>query len=260
MTVLGEFALPLAQPVWTSTLLQVLALFEIEQKAARQALARMAGEGWLASERVGRRVRWSLTKPGRTLLTEGAARIYAFGREREPWDERWLILLVSVPESQRDLRHRVRTRLNWAGFGSPAPGIWVSPDTGRQAEAQRIVSDLDVGSPAISFLATCGDIGDQDAMVGRSWDLRALEERYENFVDEFAGVDPSGERAVLQAQIRLVHEWRRFPFLDPQLPVALLPASWSGTKAAEVFHGKHAEWRGTAQQCWEDLASAEPPA
>ena len=57
--------------MWTSALVEVLTNFGVEEKSARQALARTASEGWLTSERVGRRVRWALTPPGRRLLTEG---------------------------------------------------------------------------------------------------------------------------------------------------------------------------------------------
>jgi phenylacetic acid degradation operon negative regulatory protein len=42
--------------------------------------------------------------------------------------------------------------------------------------------------------------------------------------------------------VRLVDAWRRFPFLDPGLPDDLLPDAWVGHRAAEVFHGRHAEW------------------
>lgn len=119
MTVLGEYVLPRDRPVWTSMLVDVLGVLDVEEKSARQALARSSAEGWLVSERVGRRVRWSLTPPGRRLLTEGAERIYEFGRAGLSWDGRWLMLIVSVPEAKRDLRHRLRTRLTWAGFGSP---------------------------------------------------------------------------------------------------------------------------------------------
>lgn len=259
MTVLGEYVLPRDEPVWTSTLVDVLGLFDIEEKSARQALSRTAGEGWLTSERVGRRVRWSLTPPGRRLLTEGAERIYAFGRDSHEWDGRWLILLVSVPESKRDLRHRLRTQLTWAGFGSPAPGVWISPDTRREAEASTILAELDVGEP-MSFNASYGEIGDEESMVARSWDLSGLEDRYEDFIDEFTGLKPSTPQATLQAQTRLVHEWRRFPFLDPQLPAQLLPAHWSGSKAAEIFHHKHVEWREAAQQYWDALVANEQAA
>jgi phenylacetic acid degradation operon negative regulatory protein len=253
MTILGEYVLPRAEPVWTQVLLDALALFGVEEKSARQALARSGSDGWIVAERRGRRVRWSLTPPGRRLLSEGAQRIYEFGREASDWDGQWLLLMVTVPESQRELRHRVRTQLNWAGFGSPAAGVWVSPHTSRQAAAEEIVSETGLESQAMSFVAGYGKIGDEDAMVARSWDLASLEESYEAFIDEFTGWRPTSDEAALQAQTRMVHAWRRFPFLDPQLPVQLLPASWSGFKAAEIFHANHATWHPMAQRHWERL-------
>lgn len=260
MTVLGEYVLPRDRPVWTSMLVDSLGMLDIEEKSARQALARSAAEGWLVSERVGRRVRWSLTPPGRRLLTEGAERIYAFGRDAHAWKNRWLMLIVSVPEAKRDLRHRLRTRLTWAGFGSPVAGVWVSPDPSREPEAQKIVAELGLEAQAMSFTAEYGAIGDQESMVERSWDLSELTDRYEDFIDRFTGVSPSGEQAVLRAQTELVHEWRRFPFLDPQLPAELLPPGWSGAKAAELFHRKHVEWRPAAQAYWDQLTANEEQA
>jgi phenylacetic acid degradation operon negative regulatory protein len=262
MTLLGEYVLPRQVPVWTSTLVDVLAVFGIEEKSARQALARASAEGWLLSERAGRRVRWSLTAPGRRLLTEGAQRIYEFGQDRAEWDGQWLMLLVSVPEPQRELRHRVRTKLTWAGFGSPAPGVWISPDISRQAEADEIVSELATDSvadtPPMSFIASYGEIGDENELVRRSWDLTELTADYEAFIDEFSGLKPPDSEALLHAQTRLVHQWRRFPFLDPGLPLPLLPAGWSGAQAAELFHRQHAAWRTEAQQHWDELLAAEP--
>jgi phenylacetic acid degradation operon negative regulatory protein len=253
MTMLGEFVLPCGGPVWTQALVSALALFGIEPKAARQALARTAAEGWLASERVGRKVRWSLTPPGRRLLSEGAQRIYAFGSDEVQWDGRWLVLLVSVPESRRDLRHQIRTQLSWAGFGSPGPSVWISPHASHQAEAQRILDDAGMSGSAMSFLASYGQIGSQDTLVARAWDVAGLEQRYEHFIDQFTALTPAASQDVLQAQTRLVHEWRRFPFLDPRLPAQLLPPNWSGAKAADLFHARHADWHQAAQRHWEHL-------
>ena len=74
-----------------------------------------------------------------------------------------------------------------------------------------------------------------------------------DFIDEFTGLDPETGEAALRAQTRLVHEWRRFPFLDPRLPVQLLPENWSGAKAADLFHARHADWHPAAQRQWERL-------
>jgi phenylacetic acid degradation operon negative regulatory protein len=256
MTVLGEFVLPRDRPVWTSTLVEVLAMFDVEEKSARQALARTAAEGWLVADRVGRRVRWALTPPGRRLLTEGAERIYSFGQREREWDHRWLVLIVSVPEAKRELRHRLRTRLSWAGFGSPSPGVWVSPDTGREPEAATILRELGLDGGALSFRARYGTIGSQDSIASQAWDLGSIALRYEDFIEEFGGLSPATGDEVLVAQARLVHEWRRFPFLDPQLPCELLPERWSGTTAARLFHRRHVEWRPEAQQRWSELTGS----
>jgi phenylacetic acid degradation operon negative regulatory protein len=253
MTLLGEFVLPRDRPVWTSVLTEALAMFGVEEKSARQALARTAAEGWLVSERVGRRARWALSATGRRLLTEGARRIYDFGSGQRGWDGRWLVLLVSVPEVRRDLRHRLRTRLSWAGFGSPEAGVWISPHLGREAEALDVLKELELAPGAMSFVASYGTVGSEDTMVARAWDLSDLAHRYAGFVAEFAGLDPVGAGAVLRAQTRLVHQWRRFPFLDPQLPRELLPPNWSGASAAELFHSRHGQWGPAAQRRWDEM-------
>ncbi|GAA3798356.1 PaaX family transcriptional regulator C-terminal domain-containing protein [Streptomyces phyllanthi] len=255
MTMLGEYVLPKGRPVWTSALVEALATFGVEEKSARQSLARTAAEGWLASERVGRRVRWALTPPGRRMLTEGAQRIYDFGGGECTWDGTWLVVLVSVPESKRDLRHRVRTRLTWAGFGSPEPGVWITPHADRETEALGVLKELGLSDDAMSFTATYGAVGSEAAMVARAWDLSEVEDRYEAFIDEFTGLRPADGDAVLHAQTMLVHEWRRFPFLDPRLPSKLLPAGWSGAKAADLFHSRHAEWSPVALRRWEELTA-----
>jgi phenylacetic acid degradation operon negative regulatory protein len=251
--VLGEFVLPPDGSVWTSALVKILAMLGVEEKSARQALARSAAEGWLASLRQGRQVRWSLTGPGRQLLTEGADRIYSFGRQQRHWDRRWLVLIVTVPETKRELRHRLRTRLSWAGFGCPSPGVWVTPNTGQEAEARRILDELGLAAGAMSFAARYSSIGSEESVLARAWDLQQVAARYEAFIDEFACLNPAAGDETLIAQIRLVHEWRRFPFLDPQLPIELLPEPWTGTAAARLFHSRHAEWDDQARRRWAAL-------
>lgn len=249
LTVLGEFVLPAGEPVWTQTLLDLLATVGVEEKSARQALARTAADGVLVSERVSRRVRWELSEAGRRLLVEGAARIYAHGRSHPRWDGRWLTVVASVPEPQRAGRHRLRTRLAWAGLGTPAPGVWVSPDPGRLDEAREVLAELGLRDALVLVGEYHGELAATE-LAARAWDLADLEARYTDFVTRFAGLDPGAGTEVLAAQIRLVDAWRRFPFLDPGLPDALLPASWIGRRAAEVFHRHHAAWAPGAQAAY----------
>jgi len=256
LTVLGEFVLPstgVDEPVWTQTLLDALGLVGVEEKSARQALARTATDAVVVSTRQGRRVRWSLSASGHRLLSEGAARIYGHGRPRPAWDGRWLVLVVSVPEAQRQLRHQLRTRLAWAGLGSPAPGVWVCPDVGRAADAHRVLSEVGLADAALTVIGETVGGMTPARLLAQAWDLTDLEVRYEDFVARFAELSPTDDAATLAAQIRLVDAWRRFPFLDPQLPVELLPERWAGGRAAELFHARHAAWRPTARRHWRAL-------
>jgi phenylacetic acid degradation operon negative regulatory protein len=278
-TVLGEFVLPNGSTAWTSALIDAIARLGVEEKNVRQALMRTAADGWLESERVGRRTRWRLTPAAEELLTEGTERIYGFSGTAAGWDGQWLLALARVPETDRPARHRLRTRMTWAGFGSPEPGVWISPHTDRVAEAQRILAEAD----ARVFVARQVPGFDDATMARQAWDLDGLEEDYEAFLSDFSGTAFAGTAFAGTAfagtafagtafagtafagtaafsgtaaddpiadLTGLVHAWRRFPWVDPVLPVELLPQPWRGTQAAELFHERHDAWSADAQAAW----------
>ncbi len=261
LTVLGEFVHPRGRAVWTSTLLEAMAALGIEEKSARQALARTASEGLLTSSREGRRVRWSLTTHGESLLREGTERIYGFLRSSHPWDGRWLVLTVSLPETQRALRHQLRTRLTWLGLGSPSPGLWVTPDAGHLDEVRRAVADLDLAAHSFAWVGPATGIGDERRLLEDAWDLAVVEDLYRAFLRRFEKRRAESGAGSFVAQVELVQEWRRFPFLDPDLPRELLDHDWSGLRAATVFHDLHARWHRRAQAEWDRMdqtAAADP--
>ena len=255
LTVLGEFVLPEARPVWTATLIDLLADLGVAEKAARQAIMRTADSGWIEASRVGRETRWSLTAAGIRLLREGTDRIYGFAVDERPWDGRWLLLTIGVPENNRALRQRLRTRLGWTGLGSINPTTWVTPRVDREREACLVLEDLGLLTGSWSFVANAGGLGDERSLARAAWDLDAIERRYEDFLDLVGRPRPRTDRQALIAQVRLVQEWRRFPLLDPALPRELLPPRWSGNRAAEVFRERHAAWAPRARAAWAELAA-----
>jgi phenylacetic acid degradation operon negative regulatory protein len=254
LTVLGEFVLPDGRAVWTSTLIDLLGDLGVAEKAARQAIMRTADSGWIEASRVGRETRWNLTVAGTRLLREGTDRIYGFAADERPWDGRWLLMSIGVPENNRALRQRLRTRLGWTGLGSVNPTTWVTPRVDREPEACGVLADLGLKSGSWSFVATAGQLGDERTLARTAWDLDAIEARYEAFLDLVGRPRPRTDRQALVAQVRLVQEWRRFPLLDPALPRELLPPRWSGNRAAEVFRERHAAWAPRARAAWAELA------
>lgn len=245
-TVLGEFVLPSGEDVWTSTFIDVLARLGVEEKAARQALMRTASDGWLVSERIGRRTRWSLTESAERLLSEGAKRIYGFTGAAADWDNRWLVILARVPESDRRARHQLFTRLAWAGFGSPTSGVWVSAHPDRVAEAEAVLEQAGILEEAQVFTAehTSGDL---EKMISQAWDLTILDENYRSFQEQFSNGTSTDPLARL---VELVNAWRHFPWNDPTLPYELLPAGWSGLKAVKLFQRRHEQWAARANGEW----------
>jgi phenylacetic acid degradation operon negative regulatory protein len=176
-------------------------------------------------------------------------------RGREPWDGRWLVLSVPLPETQRRLRHRLRTRLTWLGLGSPTPGLWVSPDATKADAVTTVVGELGLADHAFAWLGPAGGIGDRTRLLADAWDLADVEERYTVFLEEFGARVARSQADAFVAQVELVQAWRGFPFLDPDLPSELLDHDWPGPRAAAAFHDRHSAWRTGAQAQWERLTS-----
>ncbi len=240
-TVIGEFVYPRETAAWTHVLVRALALFGIDEAATRQALARSAAAGLLDREQDGRRVRWRMSESTRQMRVEGAKRLYGFRSGRTDWDGRWLLLSVIVPDDRRRLL--LRRRLAWAGFGILPTGLAISPHVEREAEAQRDLEILGLEKNALSFVATLETIGVPSRMIRSAWDLDGLAVRYQKFLDLVRKQRPRTPEQHFAAVTRMVHEWRRFLYVDPGLPVELLPAGWVGLEAKDVFDRHYAKWR-----------------
>lgn len=251
LTVLGEYVVPAPDGVWQETLVSALGTMDYKTQAARQALARSVSAGWLSSERQGRRARMRLTDDTAAMLRTGAERIYGFGTPRE-WDGRWLLVMLRVPEQRREVRHQLRTRLAWAGFGSLGGGLWISPHVDREAELEGMADDD--SAEVMAFRAELGTLGEPQRLIAQAWELTDVADGYDDFVASFGRARPKTPEAMFRAQTLLVHAWRRFPFLDPDLPEEVLPARWPRARAHEVFEERHAAWHATAQDYFGSLA------
>lgn len=252
LTVLGEFVLPAGGAAWTTTLVTAIGALGVGEKNGRQAIARVGEQGLIEGSRHGRAVRWQLTDTGRRLLESGAQRIYTFGRGGVEWNGEWLVAHCPVAESQRTRRRRVRSQLAFLGFGELAPSLLVSPHVDRQPQLRATLDDLGLGDDSVVMRSTM--LGRDTDVVARAWDLDSLARSYELFVDEHAAdVEEADGASRFRAVVELVHAWRRFPFVDPELPDELLPDGWIGQRASAMFHARHGEWSPPAQAWFADV-------
>lgn len=240
LTVLGEYVLARPEGVWQETLVAALVSLGYSEQAARQALARSVRGGWLRTERRGRRSRVTLAPRTAELLRSGAERIYSFGQPSR-WDGRWLVVVLRVPERSRAVRHQLRSRLAWTGLGSLGGGVWLTPHVERERELASAIAE-EPEAEARSFVAEIGAIGTPEQLVADAWDLERVRTQYVAFIDDFSGVRALTPEACFRQQTLLVHAWRKFPFLDPDLPGELLPADWPRRRAHDLFVTCHERW------------------
>jgi phenylacetic acid degradation operon negative regulatory protein len=246
-TLFGDYLLERPGAVWVGSLIALLEPLGLSSGAARTALSRMTSKGWLVSERRGRNAFYTLTRRGRALLEEGAARIYRPTRDR-PWDGTWCLVHYSIPEEDRSLRDRLRLRLSWLGCGSLGGGLWITPhDLTERVES--LAETLEIQDGLELFTSARATFETPEAIVARCWDLESVHRRYLAFIDrhlprlwrwqiQLASGETQGERAFVD-RFDLVHEYRQFPFEDPYLPRRLLPPDWAGECAAGLFQRLH---------------------
>jgi phenylacetic acid degradation operon negative regulatory protein len=241
-------------------LIALMGCFDVPEPTVRVVVARLRKEGWLRSSRDGRETVYALTDAAWNLLDEGRSRI--FHRAAGPWDGQWHMVIYSVPETERALREQLRKKLSWLGFGPLSASVWVSPHD-RTAQ----VRDAFAGEPAIRldvFRSRSAGTGSDRDIAARSWDLAGLDRDYTEFIRRYEGPlagyrvgDVRGKDALVE-RMYLIHDYRMFPFRDPDLPPELVPSGWPGRQAHELFLEAHGLLRGPAEAYVNELAG--PPA
>jgi phenylacetic acid degradation operon negative regulatory protein len=103
---------------------------------------------------------------------------------------------------------------------------------------------------ALGRPATAVDFG---AFVARVWDLGDLAERYRAFVEHFRDHEVDSDRAALLLRTRLVHTFREFPALDPELPEDLVPAPPCRAEALRLFHFLYPALADAAQRYFDKV-------
>jgi phenylacetic acid degradation operon negative regulatory protein len=251
VTLLGAYVRPRPRPVWSGGLVHLLGEFGFSTGAARVALARLVRRGLLARIKEGRLVYYTLTERSEHLLAEGDRRIFSLGIDIE-WDGTWTILWHSIPEDRRVERSRLGRRLRFLGFGSVQDGTWISPHD-REREVLELVEELGVEDRVGAVLGRPARSLHIDELINRAWDLKELTRRYEAFVAEFGAyrgkrlTSELEDREAFLVRTRLVHAFRQFPFLDPDLPDELMPGHRVRREAAETFHQVYDELAPPAQ-------------
>jgi phenylacetic acid degradation operon negative regulatory protein len=114
--------------------------------------------------------------------------------------------------------------------------MWISPHD-RESEVVALIDELQVGSHTGVMVGRPANGLDFTALASRAWDFDALDSRYRAFVDEFSSAPAAREdEDAFHLRTRLIHAFRRFPALDPELPDELMHAPAHRSRAVGLFH------------------------
>jgi phenylacetic acid degradation operon negative regulatory protein len=206
----------------------------------------MVNRGLLARHRRGQRMYFGLTPHAETVLADGERRVWHTGAVNRDTDSRWTLLGFSLPESRREDRHLLRSRLRWAGFGLLQSGFWVAPGI---VDVTALVSGLGLREHVRVFVAQATGPTDVDQMVRDAYDLGAVATRYRDFLRRWDRKRPvPSVTDDLARLLWLLTEWLLLVRDDPQVPLRHLPADWPSVEAEEVFQRCHAAIEVPAQR------------
>lgn len=247
VTLYGAYGRHMPGPVPVAELIRLLAAVGVDAPSVRSSVSRLKRRGLLLPARTDRGAAgYELSPEARQLLDDGDRRIYATA---PPEDEGWVLAVFSVPESERQKRHVLRSRLAGLGFGTAAPGVWIAPARLHE-EARHSLQRLRLDAYVDFFRGEHLGFTPTAEAVGRWWDLAAIAKEHEAFLDRHARVlraweqraDTDPEEAYRDYLLAL-DSWRHLPYTDPGLPARLLPPDWPGVRSAAVFRGLHERLR-----------------
>lgn len=229
ITFYGDAILPRGGSVWLGTLLQFLDMLGTDGGVVRTAVSRLAVDGWLDRDKVGRKSFYKLAKSGRERFETAVEHVY--NPHPSNWAGRFELLLIGNGAD----REASRAALTEAGFGSPMPGVWVAP------------SDAPIPSDAAGAirLEVAADDATGRRLVDASWSLGRTADSYREFMKTFAplenwiggSVDKVAPGDAVLARILLIHHYRRVVLRDPLLPAGLLPPEWPALEARKFCAG-----------------------
>ena len=218
-----------------AAVVRLMAELGVDGQAVRSSISRLKRRDALRSVSVAGVAGYALSPAMLEVMADGDRRI--FDRQQPRLADGWVQVVFTVPETERGKRHELRSRLARLGFGSVAPGVWLAP--GRLAdEVREMLSRRQLAGYVDIFRSDYLGYVDLPSRVRQWWDLADLADQYGRFTARYRGVlerHPSGDAAAFAEYVRMLTSWRRLRYLDPGLPIEVLPDDWNGLPATILF-------------------------
>ena len=232
----GSFIRDFGGWIAVADLLVLLESLDVAEASGRSALSRMKRQGEIVQTKRGSVRGYALTETADEWFGDGTARIMSGPRSEA--EDLWVLAAFTVPENARNVRYRIRTRLQDLGFGQLSGGLMIAPasiseETVRALQRADLTEYVDLwNSRHVGFVSL-------DELVASAWDLENIAAAYRAYLtlaaELEAGPSPADEEAGFVRYVAHINAWRELPFMDPGISEEYLPEDWPAKRARETF-------------------------
>lgn len=218
VTLYGDVVEPRGGVLWIGNIIESCAAVGISESLVRTAVSRLMAAGQLQGERAGRHSFYRLTAAARKEFAYAAQVLY------DPQGTgQWRLVYLEGPEA--DANMRALKRLGYAALNS-----------------RMAIGADDVPLPPQVLVWQAAVLQGHEAVrefVAEHWDLPTYASAYQGFISSFEPVVALHEQLnpamALTLRLLMVHEYRHIALRAPHFPAGVLPDSWEGHAARQLF-------------------------
>lgn len=164
------------------------------------------------------------------------------------WDGKLYLITYDIPVAFNKHRELVRSAIFRLGGGKLQDSVYVTPYNPRRSLQEFIDENSIAGDILVSDLGPDGSIAGKSIrqIVSEVYSLDDLDERYKEYLRRYGTIvrrdspKPGQPKRILKPKEEIDPMLAEIQFIgilrdDPQLPFELLPHSWSGTRAYNLY-------------------------
>ena len=217
ITFFGDVVITRGGDVSVKTVQQLLGAMGVGSGAVRTALSRLAGDGWVERQKLGRESFYKLTKEAGELSHRAAGRIYA------------PVPCATNKSACQSGQWRIAIARSAAGFSDTPDNPMPENTIEVAANCRLYLSTNDCGTAFNDSLIVTGELHQIPQWVTQDLIPASVRCGYQSIIQRFSTIRRQDKLSPLNCLVLrclLVHEWRRLLLRTPVVPLELQSPDW----------------------------------